>query len=200
METAKQPKVLTANTLRGDKVTNAQGEDLGKVEEIMLELETGKVAYVVLSFGRVSWMPNNKLFAVPWGSFSISFHDKKFILNVSKETLKSAPGFDRDKWPDTPDFGWLAKELPVPMNVTGVNVTRTGNELQDKETVSEVTGVSSNVQEILKSVNFPASKQDIINKAIEKGADINIITTLGKLTDKQFQSEADVMTELNMVK
>ena len=123
METAKQPKVLTATTLRGDKVTNSKGQDLGKVEEIMLELETGKVAYVVLSFGRVGWMPNNKLFAVPWGSFSISFHDKKFILNVSKEALKSAPGFDRDKWPDTPDFGWLAKELPVPMNVTG-----TGND------------------------------------------------------------------------
>ena len=104
-------------------MTNAKGEDLGKVEEIMLDLERGQVAYVVLSFGRVNWMPNNKLFAVPWGSFSISFHDKKFILNVSKETLKSAPGFDRDKWPDVADFGWLAKEFPVPMNVTG-----TGND------------------------------------------------------------------------
>jgi sporulation protein YlmC with PRC-barrel domain len=76
METAKQPKVLTASTLKGDKVTNAKGEDLGKVEEIMLDLERGQVAYVVLSFGRVNWIPNNKLFAVPWGSFSISFHDK----------------------------------------------------------------------------------------------------------------------------
>ena len=118
METAKPPKVLTASTLKGDKVTNAKGEDLGKVEEIMLELATGRVAYVVLSFGRAGWMPNNKLFAVPWEVLSISHHDRKFILNVSKETLKSAPGFDRDKWPDEADFGWLAKEIPVPMNVT----------------------------------------------------------------------------------
>jgi sporulation protein YlmC with PRC-barrel domain len=123
MEKSKPPKVLSVSTLLGDKVTNAKGEDLGTVEEIMLELKTGRVAYVVLSFGRVNWMPNNKLFAVPWGSFSISHHDKKFILNVSKETLKSAPGFDRDKWPDEADFGWLAKEFPVPMNVTG-----TGND------------------------------------------------------------------------
>ena len=119
MEATKTPKVLSASTLKGDKVTNAKGEDLGTVEEIMLDLERGRVAYVVLSFGRVNWMPNNKLFAVPWGSFSISFHDRKFILNVSQETLKAAPGFDRDKWPDAPDFGWLAKEVPVPMNVTG---------------------------------------------------------------------------------
>ena len=122
MEAIKAPKVLTASTLKGNKVTNAKGEDLGKVEEIMLDLEQGRVAYVVLSFGRANWMPNNKLFAVPWNVLSISHHDKKFILNVSKETLQSAPGFDRDKWPEVADFGWLAKELPVPMNVTG-NIT-----------------------------------------------------------------------------
>ena len=119
MEAVKSPKVLTASTLKGDKVTNAKGEDLGTVEEIMLDLEKGQIAYVVLSFGRVNWMPNNKLFAVPWGAFSsISFHDRKFILNIPKETLQWAPGFDRDKWPESPDFGWLAKDLPVPMNVT----------------------------------------------------------------------------------
>ena len=123
MEAMKTPKVLSASTLVGDKVTNSKGEDLGKVEEIMLDLERGRVAYVVLSFGRVNWMPNNKLFAVPWEVLSISFHDKKFILNVSQKTLKSAPGFDRDKWPDVADFGWLAKEMPVPMNVTS-----TGND------------------------------------------------------------------------
>ena len=120
MEAAKPPKVLTASILKGDKVTNAKGQDLGTVEEIMLDLEKGLVAYVVLSFGRVNWMPNNKLFAVPWNSLTISFHDKKFILNVSQETLKSAPGFDRNKWPEVPDFGWLAKELPVPMNITNM--------------------------------------------------------------------------------
>jgi sporulation protein YlmC with PRC-barrel domain len=120
MEAIKAPKVLTASTLKGNKVTNTNGEDLGKVEEIMLDLERGRVAYVVLSFGRANWMPNNKLFAVPWEVLSISYHDKKFILNVSKETLKSAPGFDRDKWPEVADFGWLARELPVPVNVADI--------------------------------------------------------------------------------
>ena len=120
MQISKPPKVLSASILKGDKVTNAKGEDLGTVEEIMLDLAHGRVAYVVMSFGRVNWMPNDKLFAVPWEVLTISFHDKKFILNVSKETLKSAPGFDRNKWPEVPDFGWLAKELPVPMNVSNI--------------------------------------------------------------------------------
>ena len=118
MEVSKPPKVLTASILKGDKVTNTKGEDLGTVEEIMLDLEHGRIAYVVLSFGRVNWMPNDKLFAVPWDALSISFHDKKFILNVSKETLKSAPGFNRNKWPEVADFSRLAKDVPVPLNVT----------------------------------------------------------------------------------
>ena len=124
MEVSKPPKVLTASILKGDKVTNTKGEDLGTVEEIMLDLERWRVAYVVLSFGRVNWMPNDKLFAVPLEVLTISFHDKKFILNVSEETLKSAPGFDRDNWPDAPDFGWLAKDVPVPVNVTGIGTNK----------------------------------------------------------------------------
>ena len=65
---------------------------------------------------------------------------------------------------------------------------------------SNVAGMSSKVQELLKSVNFPASKQDIINKAKEKGADNNIISMLGKLTDKQFQSPTEVMDEVSKIK
>jgi hypothetical protein len=64
---------------------------------------------------------------------------------------------------------------------------------------SNVTGMSSKIQEILKSVNFPASKQDIIAKAKETGADNDIISMLGKLTEKQFQSPTDVMDEVTKI-
>jgi hypothetical protein len=73
-------------------------------------------------------------------------------------------------------------------------------EMDLKGMFSNVAGMSSKVQEILKSVNFPASKQDIINKAKEKGADNNIISMLGKLTDMKFQSAADFMNEVNKIK
>ena len=73
-------------------------------------------------------------------------------------------------------------------------------EMDIKGMFSNVAGMSSKVQELLKSVNFPASKQDIINKAKEKGADNNIISMLGKLTDKKFQSSQDVMDEVSKIK
>ena len=107
MEEMRAPKVLSASTLKGDRVTNVNGEDLGRVEEIMIDLERARVAYVVLSFGS-HVRGKDKLFAVPWEVLSISHHDKKFILNVSEETLKEAPAFDKKNWPDSADLSWLA--------------------------------------------------------------------------------------------
>ncbi len=69
-----------------------------------------------------------------------------------------------------------------------------------KGMASNIAGLSGKVQEILKGVNFPASKQDIINKAKQVGADNNIMSMLGKLTDMKFQSAADVMNEIRKIK
>lgn len=94
--------VLSASTLAGDKVKNLEGEDLGKLEEIMIDLQSGRVAYAVVSFGS-GFMHSGKLLAIPWGSLAVDQGDKKIILNVSKATLESAEGFDKDHWPDLAD-------------------------------------------------------------------------------------------------
>lgn len=91
--------ILSATSLTGDKVTNAKGEDLGKVEELMIHLESGRVAYAVLSFG-TGFLKSDKLFAVPWGSLTVDHENKQLILDVSREMLETAEGFDKDNWPD----------------------------------------------------------------------------------------------------
>jgi len=98
-------RVLSASTLAGDTVRNAAGEDLGKVDEIMIDIPSGRVAYAVLSFGGVLGM-GNKLFAVPWSALTVDEDEKCFILDVDKQTLESAPGFDKDNWPDMADNTW----------------------------------------------------------------------------------------------
>jgi len=99
-------RVLSAGTLAGDRVRNAAGEDLGKVEEIMIDLASGRVAYVVLSFGGFLGI-GDKLFAVPWRALRIDEGEHQFILDVDKKTLENAPGFNKDNWPDMadPSFG-----------------------------------------------------------------------------------------------
>lgn len=90
---------LTADSLKGDKVVNRQGEHLGKVEDIMLDLQKGCVSYVVVSYGGIMGM-GDKLFAVPWQAFTIDEDKRAFVLEKSKAEIENAPGFDKDNWPD----------------------------------------------------------------------------------------------------
>jgi len=102
------PTVIAADTLTGDKVVNFQKEDLGKIEHLMIDLESGRVAYAVLSFGGFLGM-GDKLFAIPWSSLKVDTVEHRFVLNVDKELLKAAPGFDKEHWPDMADHAWGAK-------------------------------------------------------------------------------------------
>lgn len=100
-------KTLSASTLVGDRVVNTEGEDLGKLEEIMLDLDSGCISYAVLSFGGFLGM-GDKLFAIPWQALSVDEVNKRLVLHVDRETLENAPGFDKDHWPDmTVDREWL---------------------------------------------------------------------------------------------
>ncbi|MDQ6663210.1 MAG: PRC-barrel domain-containing protein [Acidobacteriota bacterium] len=101
-------RVLAAGTLAGDRVRNSTGEDLGRIEEIMIDIDSGRVAYAVLSFGGFLGI-GDKLFAVPWEALTINTEDREFVLNVDRQVLEDAPGFDKDKWPDMADADWSSQ-------------------------------------------------------------------------------------------
>ena len=98
--------VLSASTINHTGVENPQGEDLGRIEDLMIDLNSGCVAYAVLSFGGFLGM-GDKFFALPWEALKVDTDREKVILDVDKELLKSAPGFDKDNWPDTSEHAWL---------------------------------------------------------------------------------------------
>lgn len=99
---------LTAKTLIGDNIRNSQGENLGNVQDLMIDLEGGKIAYVVVSYGGFLGM-GDKLFAVPWNAFRLDAENHNFILDVDQEVLKNAEGFDKRNWPNTADREWGRK-------------------------------------------------------------------------------------------
>lgn len=100
------PNVMSATTLIGNDVRNAQGEDLGNVTDIVIDLRNGRTAYAVLDFGGFLGM-GNKLFAVPWEAMSVDTDQECFILDVDKTFLEEAPGFPKDEWPSHPDFSFV---------------------------------------------------------------------------------------------
>ncbi len=99
------PALMGADTLLGNAVYNTDGEDLGDIKEFMLDMASGQVAYAVLSFGGVLGL-GDKLLAVPFSALAFDTLNKRFTLNVLKESLKDAPGFDKDHWPSVADKTW----------------------------------------------------------------------------------------------
>ena len=99
------PELMGAETLLGNDVYNLKDEDLGDIKEIMLDMRTGRVSYAVLSFGGFFGM-GEKLFAVPWSALKLDTINKRFTLDVEKERLETAPGFNPDSWPNMADTTW----------------------------------------------------------------------------------------------
>lgn len=102
-----QPTLLSAGTIKGDEVCNLKNETLGTIEEVMLDTHDGKIRYAVLAAGGFLGM-GERLFAIPWSALTLDGPHHRFTLDVDKERLKNAPGFDKDAWPDWSDSTWSA--------------------------------------------------------------------------------------------
>lgn len=99
------PNVMAASTLDSDRVVSSDGQEVGKIKEIMLDVQSGRVAYAVLSTGGFLGI-GDKLLAIPWNALVLDTSRKCFLLNVSSERVKDAPGFDKDSWPAMADARW----------------------------------------------------------------------------------------------
>jgi sporulation protein YlmC with PRC-barrel domain len=93
---------LTATSIIGDKVENLEGENLGTIDNLMIDIRNEKIEYAVIEFESFLGM-GGKLFAVPFAELQIKPGEHTFIYNRDKEYLKESPGFDKDHWPGTND-------------------------------------------------------------------------------------------------
>jgi sporulation protein YlmC with PRC-barrel domain len=98
-------RVHPAGTLIGKRVINSDGEELGVIQEIMLDIRAGRVVYAVLSFADVLGI-RDKLFAIPWQALSLDDDCECFVLDLPRRRLEQAPGFDKHNWPDMTNEVW----------------------------------------------------------------------------------------------
>ena len=104
-------EVRARNIVRGKdladyQVRNPQGEDLGTIKDVVIDTSEGCIAYAVLSFGGFMGL-GDKLFAIPWEALRYNATDDTFVLDIPRERLENAPGFDKDNWPTTAEREWL---------------------------------------------------------------------------------------------
>ncbi len=113
---ASQDTELRASDIEGMTVTNGSGKELGTVNDLVIDTHKGRVNYAALSYGGFMGL-GDKLFAVPWDAFTYHHetgsNEQVLVLKIDQETLKKAPGFNQDHWPDFAQQGraWLAREI-----------------------------------------------------------------------------------------
>ena len=101
-------KMNKCSKVIGSTVRNSQGETLGKISDIVLDLNNGRVSYCVLDVShKISATP--KYLAVPIGAFQCSPDESHLILNADKDKVAQAQGFDRDNWPPAINPAWGAQ-------------------------------------------------------------------------------------------
>lgn len=96
---------LTATSIIGDKVENPEGDDLGRIDNLMINLHSGRIEYAVIEYGAFLGL-GGKLFAIPFHELQVIPGKRAFLLNRDEEHLKNSPGFDKGHWPDTNDHGY----------------------------------------------------------------------------------------------
>lgn len=96
---------VKASNILGMNVANPEGESLGTIKEIVIDTHHGRIAYAVVSFGGFLSM-GAKLFAIPFSAFAYNMTKNEYVLDVSKEQLKGAPGFDPGHWPSMAEEKW----------------------------------------------------------------------------------------------
>jgi sporulation protein YlmC with PRC-barrel domain len=94
----------------GSEVINLKGESLGKIENLVVDVDSGRIVYAVLGSGGFLDI-GEKLLPVPWGSLAALPSEGIFFLDRSREQLEKAPAFDKSKLPNMGDIRWGAEVL-----------------------------------------------------------------------------------------
>lgn len=92
------PRKITATTIIGDKIKDRNGNEIGKIEEVVFDLVSGKILYIVLSVGGFGGI-GDKFFSIPLEPLTFDAENKQFYLDAEKEDIKKLPGFDKHNWP-----------------------------------------------------------------------------------------------------
>jgi sporulation protein YlmC with PRC-barrel domain len=91
----KNTTFLPTTEIKGSRVVNVKEENLGKIDEVMIDSERGRIAYAVIAFDCFLGM-DCKLFAVPWEA--LEENRGNYILRVDKGVLEAAEGLNEDVW------------------------------------------------------------------------------------------------------
>ena len=100
--------LLGTSGLCGDAVYDVAGKFLGGIEELVLDVHSGRVAYALMAAGGFLGM-GRKLFAIPWSMVTVDRVYRRCIIIIDLERLIDAPSLDGDPLPRMADAAWATE-------------------------------------------------------------------------------------------
>ena len=164
------------STLEGMPVYNKAGDEVGSISELVVNIETGKVEYAAVSVGGFLGV-GDKLFAVPFRMLALRFDEDKnyMLLDVNKETLERAPGFNQDHWPDMANPNWSQEieKFYGAASHDGTFVRMDGETLVMKDAAGE----STHTHLLSNDVKFTSGGDTVAADSLKEGDRIRVTTT-----------------------
>ena len=147
---AMQDRVLPSNKasgLIGMEVKNPQGEKLGDIKDLVLDLKSGKISYAVLGVGGFLGL-GEKLMAVPADAFQVNQQDGTLTLNADKAKIEAAPGFAATNWPRVDDPNLEARTFWMGDEATGAPAgTQTDRKIETEVKTDRDTKIYTDADE-----------------------------------------------------
>jgi sporulation protein YlmC with PRC-barrel domain len=178
------PTTFRSSKLMGMSVRNPEGDDLGKIEDLVIDIESGQVRYAALSFGGFLGV-GDKLFAVPMKAmkFAPSDDDSHFVLDVDKQRLENAPGFSPEAWPKDADPQWAEVDAFYGSDATSESAegsdSHTGivvSAANGKLTMTDEAGENQHSHRIGRDVTISLDGDEAELKDLKKGYDVTVTT------------------------
>jgi hypothetical protein len=97
--------LIAADKVKGTNVYNLAGDDLGTIDDIMIDKASGRAIYAVMSFGGFLGI-GEKFHPLPWAILKYDAQKGGYIVNLDKKVLEGAPYYDGgSQFAWTPDYG-----------------------------------------------------------------------------------------------
>jgi len=81
---------VSGSTIIGTAVKNAQGEDLGKIKDLMIDAQSGRVTSALLAVGGTLGI-GAKQVEIPWDTLKIGLGKEELVVEMNKDQLQNAP-------------------------------------------------------------------------------------------------------------
>ena len=109
--------LIGSDKVEGTAVYGADQTKIGSIERVMIDKQTGRVSYAVLSFGGFLGIGDDH-YPLPWQSLKYDTRLGGYVTGVTEKQLKGAPGYSQDSdwnWGDTTRTRALDEYYGVPI-------------------------------------------------------------------------------------